>query len=188
MSPKEARFARNYSLHTLHKLHYNNHCIIYACKCDVCKPTLHAVAIVRDQEFCSEINHFVSYSGFTPLHYAVVMDDKRMVHLLLEHGADPTVENNRGLPPINYCTNDAIQTLLEEYTAKVWAVLSMLVYGAALGMLVYEWDNTGHVSVWGSTEHVSVWGSTGHVSVWGSTEHVSVWGSTEHVSVCMGEY
>ena len=79
----------------------------------------HAVAVVRDQEFNSQINHFVSYSGFTPLHYAVVMDDQRMVQLLLSHGADPTVENNRGLTPINYCTNEEMKTLLQEEAAKV---------------------------------------------------------------------
>lgn len=80
---------------------------------------IYTVAIVRDQEFSSEINHFVSYSGFTPLHYAVIVDDERMVRLLLKHGADPTVENNRGLPPINYCTNEQIRALLKEYIAKV---------------------------------------------------------------------
>ena len=74
---------------------------------------------MRDHEFSSEINHFVSYSGFTPLHYAVAMDDLRMVEILLDGGADPTLENNRGLTPINYCTNEEMRTLLNLFTAQV---------------------------------------------------------------------
>ena len=80
---------------------------------------LYSVAAVRDNEFSSHINHFVNYSGFTPLHYAVVLDDQRMVQLLLSHGADPTVENSRGLAPIDYCTNEEMKALLHEHAAKV---------------------------------------------------------------------
>ena len=74
---------------------------------------------MRDHEFSSHINHFVNYSGFTPLHYAVVLDDWRMVQVLLNHGADPTVENGRGLAPIDYCTNEEMKALLREYATKV---------------------------------------------------------------------
>ena len=44
------------------------------------------VAMVRDRDFSSRINQFVSYSGFTPLHYAVVLEDHSMVKYLLEKG------------------------------------------------------------------------------------------------------
>ena len=81
--------------------------------------------MVRDLEFSSEINHYVSYSGFTPLHYAVVLGDEKMVCYLLEGGADPTLENNRGLGPGSYCTSERIRELLEEYTVKVRAALCL---------------------------------------------------------------
>ena len=84
-----------------------------------------AVAMVRDLEFSSEINHYVSYSGFTPLHYAVVLGDEKVARYLLERGADPTLENNRGLRPGSYCTSERIKDLLEEYTAKVTAALHL---------------------------------------------------------------
>ena len=45
------------------------------------------VADVRDKEFCSFINHYSNYSGFTPLHYAIIKDDERIVKYLLEHGS-----------------------------------------------------------------------------------------------------
>ena len=61
----------------------------------------------------------MSYSGFTPLHYAILLDNKEITKLLLDNGADPTLENNRGHIPIDYCTNDNIKLLLEEYTRKV---------------------------------------------------------------------
>ena len=81
--------------------------------------SLFLVAHMRDTEFCSFINHYVSYSGFTPLHYAILGDDKDIVKLLLDHGADPTLENNRGYTPSDYCTNEEIKLLLKDYAIKV---------------------------------------------------------------------
>ena len=85
--------------------------------------------MVRDHEFSDVINHNVSYSGFTALHYAVVIDDETLIKYLLEHGADPTVENNRGYRPANYCINDRVKALLDEYTGKVcdkWREVSLI--------------------------------------------------------------
>jgi len=87
------------------------------------------VTSVRDREFSSRINHYVSYSGFTPLHYAVVMEgeeDGGMVQYLLDHGADPTIENNRGLCPMKYCTSEETKNLLKKYAAKVSPSVSHL--------------------------------------------------------------
>ena len=44
------------------------------------------VAQLRDDEFCSWINHNVSYSGFTPLHYSIIRNDKDIIEYLLENG------------------------------------------------------------------------------------------------------
>lgn len=78
-----------------------------------------AVATARDRDFTDNLNHFASYSGFTALHYAVVVDDEVMIQYLLEHRADPTVENNRGLTPDKYCNNERVKALLEDSTVKV---------------------------------------------------------------------
>ena len=78
------------------------------------------VAHIRDEEFCSFINHYVSYSGFTPLHYAILCDDVKLVKYLLDQGADPTVENNRGYTPSDYCTNEEIKAILEDAAIKVF--------------------------------------------------------------------
>lgn len=77
------------------------------------------VAQLRDDEFCSWINHNVSYSGFTPLHYSIIRNDKDIIEYLLENGADPTVENNAGRTPIDYCNDKIIRKLLLEYTDKI---------------------------------------------------------------------
>ncbi|XP_064405178.1 mitochondrial disaggregase-like isoform X2 [Halichondria panicea] len=77
------------------------------------------VALIRDREFCSLINHHVSCSGFTALHYAIVIDNREVVECLLESGADPTIENHRGLAPSDYCTNQEILTLLQQHTVMI---------------------------------------------------------------------
>jgi hypothetical protein len=86
------------------------------------------VAAVRDHEFSSYINHFVSYSGFTPLHYAVISDDVAIIRLLLSHGADPTVQDRRGLTPFDYCTNEDVRILLKDHAAQVSSLLYLLHY------------------------------------------------------------
>lgn len=74
---------------------------------------------MRDKEFSSALNHYISYSGFTPLHYAILREDIGVVTFLLDSGADPNIENNRGHTPIDYCTNEKIKSLLGEYEIKV---------------------------------------------------------------------
>ena len=94
-----------------------------------------AVAAVRDHEFSSYINHFVSYSGFTPLHYAVISDDIAIIRLLLSHGADPTVEDRRGLTPVDYCTNEDVRILLKDHAAQV---SSLIYFPLPLSTLIHS--------------------------------------------------
>jgi hypothetical protein len=42
-------------------------------------------------------------SGSTALHYAVQRGDVDIVNLLLEHGADPSIKNDLGKTPVDYC-------------------------------------------------------------------------------------
>ena len=59
-----------------------------------------------------------SFSGFTPLHYAVVTGNKKMLETLLSYGADPLIANSRGLLPQAYASSK-IAELLKEKEAQV---------------------------------------------------------------------
>ena len=52
------------------------------------------------------------------MHYAVIADDLAIVSLLLSRGADPTIEDSRGLTPIDYCTNEEVTALLRDHSAQ----------------------------------------------------------------------
>ena len=73
-----------------------------------------AVIRIRDAEFSSDFNHKANFSGFTPLHYAVVTGNKKMVETLLSHGADPLIANSRGLLPQAYASSEIAQFLKEK--------------------------------------------------------------------------
>ena len=59
-----------------------------------------------------------SFSGFTPLHYAVVTGNKKMLETLLSYGADPLIANSCGLLPQAYASSK-IAELLKEKEAQV---------------------------------------------------------------------
>ena len=68
----------------------------------------------------------MSYSGFTPLHYAILADDMSLVRFLLDNGADPSMEDNKGCVPSDYCTNKEITNLLNKFIIKVHTFLPQL--------------------------------------------------------------
>ena len=49
------------------------------------------------------MNALAQESGTTALHFAVRRGDVDVVNLLLEHGADPTIKNDLGKTPVDYC-------------------------------------------------------------------------------------
>ena len=69
---------------------------------------------MRDAEFCSELNHMASFSGFTPLHYAVVTGNRKMVETLFSYGADPLIANSRGLLPQAYASSEMAELLKQK--------------------------------------------------------------------------
>ncbi|GLV35763.1 torsin [Carabus blaptoides fortunei] len=81
---------------------------------------LHAVEVLlmRDEEFCNRLNNRATFLGCTALHYAVLADEPEIVQLLLEAGADPCIENDSGLRPIQFANDSEIKHMLEEYTTK----------------------------------------------------------------------
>ena len=44
-------------------------------------------------------------------------------------GADPTLENNSGRKPINYCTDECVKDLLQEYSSRVRPVRGQFYLG-----------------------------------------------------------
>jgi ATP-dependent Clp protease ATP-binding subunit ClpB len=50
----------------------------------------------REAEFSRRLNNqFIPY-GLTPLHYAVAIGNERLIRLLFDHGADPTIVDGYG--------------------------------------------------------------------------------------------
>ena len=56
----------------------------------------------------------VNWTGFTPLHYAVLNDDVKMVKVLLEAGSSVNARSNTGFLPIDLAVDSEIKTMLEE--------------------------------------------------------------------------
>lgn len=80
----------------------------------------------RRDEFSDRLNMRQIFKGFTALHYAVLTDNVALVKLLLEHGADPLVENEHGHRAYEYSNSEDIKTLLESYEkiVKILLVIS----------------------------------------------------------------
>ncbi|KAJ9589776.1 hypothetical protein L9F63_027962, partial [Diploptera punctata] len=72
----------------------------------------------REAEFNDRLNHRSTYYGFTALHYAVLADRIEIVRILLENGANPTIENSSGHRPLDYSHDEDIKDLILEYTTK----------------------------------------------------------------------
>jgi ATP-dependent Clp protease ATP-binding subunit ClpB len=73
---------------------------------------------VRDNEFSPLISPYADVDGFTPLHYAVIIGSEKLVTLLLEHGADPSLTDSHGHWPKDYydprAQDENILRLLED--------------------------------------------------------------------------
>ncbi|XP_065885497.1 mitochondrial disaggregase-like [Dysidea avara] len=78
----------------------------------------YAVARVRNHEFTNRFQEDVNFSGFTALHYAVVLNDHNIIKILLENGADPSIRNHKGLKPSAYCTTTYVLKMLNTQEAK----------------------------------------------------------------------
>lgn len=77
------------------------------------------VLVRREDEFNDRLNNRTTFRGFTALHYSVLADDKNVIKALLDGGADPTIVNDAGHPPIKYAREKGdIAYLLEEHMKK----------------------------------------------------------------------
>ncbi|KAI0982209.1 hypothetical protein GJ496_002426 [Pomphorhynchus laevis] len=66
----------------------------------------------REDEFYGHLSITNSFSGFTALHYAALIDDSDIVKLLLEAGADPLQCNDTGHRPSAYALPNVQKELL----------------------------------------------------------------------------
>jgi ATP-dependent Clp protease ATP-binding subunit ClpB len=73
----------------------------------------------REGEFCDRLSSRATFNGFTALHYAVLNDNLTIINILIEHGADPLIENEQGHLPSAYSLQQRKEFLFElEKNAK----------------------------------------------------------------------
>ncbi|XP_078048094.1 mitochondrial disaggregase isoform X1 [Augochlora pura] len=76
------------------------------------------VLMIREKEFSDVLNSKATFKGFTPLHYAVLVDSKTCVKALLDGGADPTIENESGHRAVEYAKDGELKEMLKKYALK----------------------------------------------------------------------
>jgi ATP-dependent Clp protease ATP-binding subunit ClpB len=72
----------------------------------------------REEEFCDRLSSRATFNGFTALHYAVLNDNLAIINILIEHGADPLIENEQGHLPSAYALQQR-KELLSEFEKNV---------------------------------------------------------------------
>uniref|UniRef100_A0A915KXB5 Clp ATPase C-terminal domain-containing protein n=1 Tax=Romanomermis culicivorax TaxID=13658 RepID=A0A915KXB5_ROMCU len=78
------------------------------------KPIL-CILWTRQDEFSNRLRANANYKGTTPLHYAVLAENIELIEILLNRGANPTIENEAGHLAIDYARDSTIKKILEEY-------------------------------------------------------------------------
>ncbi|XP_076237465.1 mitochondrial disaggregase isoform X2 [Calliopsis andreniformis] len=81
------------------------------------------VLMLREEEFSDRLNNRATFKGFTALHYAVLADSKACVKILLEGGANPTLENESGHRPVDYARDEEVKEMLQKYALKYDEIL-----------------------------------------------------------------
>ncbi|XP_028401766.1 caseinolytic peptidase B protein homolog isoform X1 [Dendronephthya gigantea] len=71
------------------------------------------VIMIREDEFSHRLNKNANFCGFTPLHYASLIDSYEGVKLLLQEGADPTLKDDSGHTAEEYTENESIKKLIK---------------------------------------------------------------------------
>lgn len=72
------------------------------------------VMFMRDDDFSDRLHRNANFSGFTPLHYAVLGDSLACIRLLVNAGADPTLKDSSGHQAIEYAGSTNIKDFLQD--------------------------------------------------------------------------
>ncbi|CAB4057823.1 clpB [Lepeophtheirus salmonis] len=62
-----------------------------------------------------KLNVRANFRGCSPLHYAVLSNEKNVIEVLLKGGANPFKKNDYGKTPLDYAQGSEIKTLLKDY-------------------------------------------------------------------------
>eukprot|EP00096_Caligus_rogercresseyi_P001129 TRINITY_DN1176_c0_g1_i1.p1 TRINITY_DN1176_c0_g1~~TRINITY_DN1176_c0_g1_i1.p1 ORF type:complete len:454 (-),score=116.42 TRINITY_DN1176_c0_g1_i1:423-1784(-) len=73
------------------------------------------VMMRRQGDFSEEIKVRANFKGCSPLHYAVLADEREVTELLLKSGANPFQRNDYGKSPLDYAQDSEIKDLLSRY-------------------------------------------------------------------------
>jgi len=79
----------------------------------------------REEEFCDRLSSRGTFNGFTALHYAVLNDNLPIINILIEHGADPLIENEQGHLPSAYALQQR-KELLNQFEKNVCFMLNFI--------------------------------------------------------------
>lgn len=71
------------------------------------------VMMVREEDFSDRLNLRANFRGCTPLHYAALADNRNIVEMLLEAGADPLIANDYGIVPSEYSQDPKTRAILK---------------------------------------------------------------------------
>ena len=77
----------------------------------------------REEEFSENLNKRATFKGCTALHYAALSNSKECVKILLDAGANPTIENEVGHRAVDYAKEGEIKELLIRHTLKYDEIL-----------------------------------------------------------------
>ncbi|OQV14773.1 Caseinolytic peptidase B protein-like protein [Hypsibius exemplaris] len=76
------------------------------------------VLMAREEEFSGRLSAKSSFKGCTALHYAVLANDFPTIKVLLEAGADPFAETERGHKPVDFAKEQRVVEFLKQYYEK----------------------------------------------------------------------
>lgn len=78
--------------------------------------------MLRDEEFSSSLNNKATFLGFTALHYAALVDNIDIAKILINHGANPSLQNDLGHIPLMYAQKDGE---MKPYLKKEMSTVSL---------------------------------------------------------------
>lgn len=83
------------------------------------KPTNETIPVTLQFGKAGSIMNLRDAKGRTPLHMAIIFNNKEAAETLMYLGANPHIEDAYGQRPIDICYADALKTLLEAKMSQI---------------------------------------------------------------------